>query len=137
MDAAKVTVQWHAQRRSRSFGGGQRNSQNRIRAQLRFGIRAVERQHGAVDSDLIGGVHANQFISNRGVHILDCLEHAFALEAAFVAIAQFQRLVRAGGCARRHNRAANIAAFDMHIYFHRRIAARIDHLARANVFDHG
>ena len=70
------------------------------------------------------------------VHVLDGLEHALAEEAAFVAVAQFDGFVLAGGCAGGNRGAADRAAFEPHVHFDGGIAARVDHFAAAD-FNNG
>ena len=60
----------------------------------------------------------------------DRLRDALAEVARLVAVAQLQRFALAGGRARRHGRAAARAAVEDDIDFHRRIAARVEDLAR-------
>ena len=69
------------------------------------------------------------------VDVLDGLEHALAAVAVLVAVAQLQRLVRAGGCAGRHRRAPERAVFQHHFHFHGGVAARIQNLAGLDRFD--
>ena len=85
-----------------------------------------------VDEALVGGVHAFEFRGDDGLDILDGLQHAFAHVVALVAVAQFHGLMFAGGGARGHNGAAQRAAFQNHVRFHGRIAARIKNFARTN-----
>ena len=51
---------------------------------------------------------------------------------ALVAIAQFYGFVFAGGCAGRHDRAAQCATLKDYIRFHGRIAARVKNFACTN-----
>ena len=69
---------------------------------------------------------------DRFIHVRDGFGHAFAAVALLVAIAQFPRFMLAGARAARNGRAPEAAAFEMHIDFDGRIAARIENLARVN-----
>jgi len=51
--------------------------------------------------------HIAERLEDFAVHRLDGLLHPFAEIARLVAVAQFHRLMRAGGGARRHRRAAH------------------------------
>ncbi len=65
------------------------------------------------------------------------LQHALAAVARLVAVAQFHRLVRAGGGAGRHRRAAERAAVEHHVDLDGRIAAAVEDLAGDDVGDGG
>ena len=95
--------------------------------------RAVQRDHGLVDEPLVGGVHAFQLGRNHGFHVGHGLQaRPCRTIVALVAIAQFHGLMLAGGSARRHNGAAQCAAFQNYVRFHGGIAARVENLAGAN-----
>ena len=68
---------------------------------------------------------------------LDRLEHALAEIAALVAVAQLDRLVRAGRGAGRHGGAAHRAVLQHDIDLDRRIAAAVEDLAADDVDDRG
>ena len=68
---------------------------------------------------------------------LDRLLHALAEIALLVAVAQLDRLMRAGGGARGHRGAADRAVFQHHIDFDRGIAAAIENFAANDVDDGG
>ena len=132
VDAAEIAIERNLQRLRHGARGGHGDGEDGIRAQLALVGGAVERDHGLVDEALIGGVHAFELGGDHGFHVGDGLQHAFAEVVALVAVAQFHGLVLAGGSARRHNGAAQSAAFKNYVRFHGRIAARIQNLARAN-----
>ena len=85
-----------------------------------------------VDQALVGGVHALELGRDHGFDVVHGLQHALAQEVALVAVAEFHGLMLAGGSARRHDGAAQSAAFQNHVCFHGRIAARVKHFAGAN-----
>ncbi len=132
IDAAEVAIERNLQRLRHGAGRSQRNGENRVGAQLAFVRRAVERDHGLVNEALIGCVHAFEFGCDHGLDIGNGLQNALAQVVALVAVAQLHGLVLAGGGARRHDGAAQCAAFQNHICFHGGIAARIKNFARAN-----
>ena len=132
VDAAEIAIEGNLKRLRNGARGGHGDGEDGIRAQLAFVGRAVERDHGLVDEALVGCVHAFEFGGDDGLNVRDCLQNAFAQVVALVAVAQFHGLVFAGGSARRHNGAAQGAAFKNYIRFHGRIAARVKNFARAN-----
>ena len=76
-------------------------------------------------------------LEDLAVDGLDRLLHALAEIARLVAVAQFDRLMRAGGGARRHRRAADRAVFQHHIDLDGGIAAAIENFAADDVDDGG
>ena len=99
--------------------------------------RAVEIDHDLVDLDLLLDRHVAQRLEDFAVDGFDRLLHALAEIARLVAVAQFHRLMRAGGGARRHRRAADRAVFQHHIDLDRGIAAAIENFAADDVDDGG
>ena len=132
VDAAQIAVERNLERLRHGAGCGHRDGQDGIRAQLALVRRAVERDHGLVDQPLVRGVHAFQLGSDDGLNIFHRLQHALAEVMALVAVAQLNGLMLAGGSARRHDGAAECAAFQNHVRFHGGISTRIKNFARAN-----
>ena len=127
--AAQVTIERQAHRFRRRARHGQADAQDRIGAKLALIRGAVQVQHRLVHGDLIQRVHAEQLFGDLFVDVLDSFEHPLAAEAAFVVVAQLQRLVHAGGRARGHRGAAVRAVFQPHFHLDGRVAARIENLA--------
>ena len=86
--------------------------------------------------DLVGGVEAGQRVADRAVDGLDRRAHALAAVAARVAVAQLDRLVRAGGGARGHRGAADGAILEAHVDLDGGIAPAVENLATHDVNDH-
>ena len=107
---------------------GHGDGEDGVRAKIPLVRRAVGFDHAAVERALVGGVEAGDGAGNLAIHVGDGLEDALAEVARFVAVAQFDGFVLAGGCARGHRGAAERAAFKDDVRFHRGIAARIDDL---------
>ena len=105
--AADIAVQRQVGGHRRGLGGGKRNAENGIGAEPRFVGRAVERDHGLVDLRLRLGVDAAERIEDLVVDRVDRLEDAFAAIDGLVAVAQFDRFMRAGRGAGRHRGAAH------------------------------
>jgi len=80
-------------------GCGEGNSENCVCAEVFFVFGSVEFEHFFVDFSLVGGI---EFSANFGgedfVRVFDRAENAFSAESGRVAIAEFECLVRAGGC---------------------------------------
>ena len=120
----------------RRLGHRQRNAQDGVGAQPRLVGRAVQRDHGVINLDLVFGIQARQRVKDFAVHGGDRLLHALAA-IALAAIAQLNRLMGTGGSARRHRGAAEAAVFQPHIHFHSGIAPGIQDFAAGDVEDGG
>src|SRR5205807_7035007 len=72
---------------------------------------------------------------NDLVHVLDGPGDTLAEIPLLIAIAQFECLMLAGGCARRHDRAPAHAVFQQAVDFHCRIPAGIQNLSGFDVSD--
>ena len=83
--------------------------------------------------DLVGGGEAGQRVADRAVDRLDRAAHALAAVAARVAVAQLDRLVRAGRGAGRHRGAADGAVLEAHVDLDGRVAPAVENLATPNV----
>ena len=114
--AAEVPVQRNAGVRRRSVRHRQRDAEDRVRAELRLVRRAVQLDHRLVERALVAGVHAAHLRRDRLVDVGDRLQHALAAVAPGVAVAQLQRFVDAGRCARWHRRRTARAALKLHCY---------------------
>ena len=91
-----VLIQRHAFSGSSSFSSSQRNSQNRVSAEVGFVFGTVQLDHDFVEVSLVFSVFTQQSLSNRAVYRANSFGYAFAHEAGFVAIAQFQRFAGTG-----------------------------------------
>ena len=100
-------------------------------------MRAVNLDHRRVNLALVFGVEPDQLLAQFVVHGGDSLQHALAEIAALVAVAQFNRLVRAGAGARGHCGAAETAILQQHINLHRRVAPAVEDFAGVDVDDLG
>src|SRR5690606_14379175 len=84
------------------------------------------------DRGLVRRVHVAQRGGDLAFDVRDGLADALAEVALRIAVAQLDGLPRAGRCARRHGRAADDAARELDLCFHRRIAARVEDLETAD-----
>src|SRR5439155_27013219 len=126
---AEVSEKRKAKLVRRSPRGCERDSQDRVRAELAFVRRAIERNHCLVQADLIESVHAGHLFRDNFFHIRDGFGDATREEALFLAVAQFPRLVFSGARAARHDGAAGRTAGERHYGFDSWITAGIDDLA--------
>lgn len=78
-----------------------RTSENGIGSEVGLVGRAIDLEHGVIDRSLIRRIHTEDGILEDGVDVLDGLEDALA-HVATATVAEFVRLVNAGGGARRH-----------------------------------
>ena len=102
---------------------GQRYAEDGIGTQFRFCGRAVQCYHGFVDADLVGNIHSYYRGSDYFIHILDCVEYAFAEIAVFVAVAEFEGFVLACRRAAWNSCAAERAGYCTYFYLYGRIAS--------------
>ena len=123
--AADIAVEIKLRAVGGGLGHGERHAQNGIGPKARLVGRAVERNHRLVDQHLILRLIADNGIGNLVIDSGDGFQHALAAKALLVAIAQFHRLMRAGGGPGRHSSAALRAIFQRHIHFDRRVAPAV------------
>ena len=135
--AADIAIQRHVEGFGRRLGAGQRDAEDGVGAEPALVGRAVEIDHDLVDLDLLFDRHVGQRLEDLAVDGGDRLLHALAEIARLVAVAQFDCLMRAGGGARRHRRAAHRAVFQHHIDLNGGIAAAIENFAADDVDDGG
>ena len=119
----------------RGAADGHRDAEDRVRAEIRLRLGAVEVDHEAVDLGLLARVHPENLGRDRLVHVLDGRKDALAAEALLVAVAQLQGLARAGGRAGRHPRAPRRAALEQTLDFDGRVTAGIEDFTGVNGFD--
>ena len=75
VDAADVLVERQLERRGGGVGGGQRDAEDGVGAELGLVRRAVELDEHAVDEALVGGVEAHDLL---GDHVVDVVDGACA-----------------------------------------------------------
>ena len=134
--AAEVAVKRQARRFRRRLGDRKRNAEDGVRPKPRLVGRAVEFDHGAVDVDLVLGLHAADCLEELAVYGLDGALDTLA-EIARTTVAKLDRLMRAGRGARRNRGATHRAVFQHHVDLDGRIAAAVQNLAADDVDDGG
>jgi len=133
--AAQITIQRLLGGLCGGFGHRHRHCEQRIGAEARLVVAAVEVDERPVDEGLLGGVESDDGLGDLGVDVLDGLQHALAAEALRVVVAQLDRLARAGRGAGGHCGAPHDARLEQHIGLDRGVAARVEDLARDDVDD--
>ena len=132
--AAEVAEERLALLRRGGVRGGERDAEDRVRAEAALVRRAVELDQLLVELLLLVGLHAPNRLEDLAVHIRDRLRHGLAAEGV-AAVAQLDRLVDAGGGAGRDRRAAVGAGLQHHLDLDGGVAARVEDLAGVDVGD--
>jgi len=136
-DAADIAIERQPARIRRRLRDRQADPQDRIGAKPPLVRRPVQVDHGLIDFALILGIEPDHGLGNVAIDRIDRAFDALAQPARLVAVAPFNRFVRAGRCARRHRRAPETAILQHYIDLHRRVAAAVEDLARMDVDDCG
>ncbi len=123
VDAAEIPVQRQTQKRRGGPRAGHGHAQHGVGAQTGLVVRAVQVHEVVVDLHLTQDVHAQKRVGNLAVDVLHSPGHAFAAIALLIAVAHFQSLAAACGCAGRHSRAGVDARLQGNFHFHGGIAA--------------
>ena len=115
--------------------GRERDAEDRVRAEPALVRRAVELDQRPVERRLVVGVERRARASAISpFDVRDRLRDALAAPRV-AAVAQLDRLVRAGRGARGDRRAAEGARLEQDVDLDRRVAARVEDLAGADVGD--
>ncbi len=133
--AAEVAVQRQTGLLGGRFRHRHRHRKQRIGAEPRLVLGAVEFDQRAVEEGLLVRLETHHRLGDLGVDVLDRLQHTLAEVASPVAVTQLNRLARSGRGARRHRGAAHDAGLEQHVAFDGRVAARIEDLAADQVND--
>ena len=135
--AADITVERLAAGFCRSLGHGEGHAENGIGAEAGFVGRAIKGDHGAVNGDLVFGVHVDEGFENFAVHGGHGVEHALAAIALLVAIAEFHGFMGTSGSAGRHRGTAEGVVLKDDIHLDGRVAAAVKNFAGGNVENGG
>ena len=117
------------------MGTGQRHAKDGVRTEVALRGGAVQRDHRFVDADLVGYGHTENLLRNHLVDILHGFQYSLAAVTALIAVTQFERLVFARRCSRRHGRTAESAAGGGYFDFDGRIPAGIQDLSGMNTYN--
>ena len=132
--AADVAVQRHAALLGDRLRRRERHAEDRVGAEPALGVGAVERAQLGVEDPLVGGVEPGDRVADLAVHVRDRVLHALAA-VADLAVAELDRLVRAGAGAARHRRPAAGARDQLDLDLDGRVAAGVQDLPRRDVVD--
>ena len=135
VNAADIVVQSHAQGLGSSLGASQGSAQNGVGAQTALVGGAVQLDHGLVDGDLVQNVHADQALSDLGVHVLHSVLNALAHVTALVAVTQLAGLIDTGGSAGGNGGTAHGAVLQVHLDLNGGVAAAVQDLTAQDVND--
>ena len=126
---AEILVERLADGGGRGARGCEGDAEDGVGAELGFRGGSVQRDHRAVDADLVEGVPADEGRRDCRLHVGHGVEHAFAKIALFVAVAEFEGLVFAGGRAGGHGGASERAGGEADVDFDRGIATGVEDFA--------
>ena len=132
---AQKAVERQLKRGGRRAGRCDGHRQYGVCAEVGLVLCAVRLQHGGIHGVGVGGIKADQRRVDDGVDVLHRLADALAAEAAFIAVAQLQRLKLAGGCAAGGRTPAHGAVRQPDLGLHRRVAAGVDDLTANDLFN--
>ncbi len=132
--AAEIAPQRLALLGGRRARGGERDAEDRVRAEAALVRRAVELDQRAVQAGLVEHVVARDRRGDLAVDVRDRLRHALA-EVGVAAVAQLGRLELAGRGAGRDGRAAVRAGAQRELDLDGRVAARVQDLAGVDGLD--
>ncbi len=134
-NTADIAVERHAARIGSGLGNGETGAENGVGAKAALVFSAVQFDHRKIDLALVFGIHADDDFGDVGIDGRNRLGHAFAEIARLIAVAQFNRFMRAGRCARRNGRTAKTAVLKQDIDLNSGVAAAVENFAGMNVND--
>ncbi len=135
MRAADIAVERQVRLGRRRLGHRQADAQDCVGAQARLVLGAVQLDHRGVERFLLARLQARDSVEDLAVDGIHGLAHALAAIALLVAVAQFDRLMRAGRGAGRHGRTPLGAGFQRDIHLDGGIAPAVQDFTGAKVGD--
>lgn len=132
---ADVAVERQTEIVGGSAGYGQRNTQDGVGAQLRFGRRTVQRDHRLVDAHLIRYAHTDDRRSDDVIHVLHRLLDAFARITALVAVTQFKGFVLSRRSTARHGCTAECTRYGSYFDLDGRVTSRIEDFSCMDLYN--
>jgi hypothetical protein len=108
----QITVERNACIGRGSARGGERHAEDRVGAEARLVLAAVELDHAAIDRRLRARILADEGGLQHRIDVRDGSQHALAAIACLVAIAQLDRLARSGRGAGWHGGATERAGIE-------------------------
>ena len=134
---AEMAIQRDAARSCGRVARGKAHREDGVGAQIGFVRGAVEVTELRVEPGLIGGVEADQFRSDHGLDVGQCLEHALTTEARRVPVAQFDGFVHPGARTARHPGTSVRAVVERDHTLKSWVASRIEDLEPGDRLDPG
>src|SRR5690606_6735861 len=116
---------------------GERDAEDRVRAELALVGGAVEVDEGGVDEALVLGLEADELRGDVVDHGVDRALDSLAQVAGLVAVTALDGLERTGRRARRHGGAGERPVVQDDLDLDGRVSAGVEDLARSNGFDAG
>ena len=117
-------------------GHGERDAEDRVGAEARLVRRPVQLDERLVDRPLLGRAGAGQGLGDVLVDVPDRLRDPLAVPR-LATVAQLGGLELTGRGARRDRGAPRRAGVERHLHLDRRVAARVEDLARVDALDQG
>ena len=108
----------------------QAHREDGVGTEVRLVRRAVKRDHPRVERRLVHDIEPHQLRTDHADHVGECVAHALAAVALWVAIAKLDGLVDPRAGAAGHPRASLDTARECHHRLERRVAARVEDLER-------
>jgi hypothetical protein len=134
--AADVAVERHLGGAGGGLGDRQRDAEDRVGAEARLVVAAVDLDQQPVETDLVLRLHAADRVVDRRVDGIDRLADALA-EVALAAVALLDRLVGAGRGAGGHGGPPHRAVLEQDVDLDGRIAAAVEDLTGEDIDDGG
>ena len=132
--AAEVAEERLVRLVGRRLGHGERDAEDRVRAETALVRRPVELDQPLVERLLLVALHAADGLEDLAVHVRDRLRHGLAA-VGVAAVAQLDRLVDAGRRARWNGCAARDAGLEADVDLDGGVAPGVEDLAGADVGD--
>jgi hypothetical protein len=130
-----VPVKWQSGVARARLCAGKRGGKDGIGAETTLVACGIQRDHRVVECALIGNLSPKQRVSDFAVYMCDRLAHAFPEIAIAVAIAQLDRLPRAGRGAGGNRCPSYGPGVESYFGVNGRITARVQYLTRMHVDD--
>ncbi len=137
LNAADVAIERQAAALGRRLGDREADAEDRVGAEARLVLGAVELDHRGVDLGLLFRLEVDDGVGDLAVHGLHSLQDALAQITAVVPVALLDRLMRTGRRARGHGGATEAAVIQRDIDLDGGIAAAVENFAGVDVDDGG
>src|SRR5216683_1968312 len=133
----EIGIEWHPLRGSRRMCCGKRHPEHRVGAEVGLILGTVEREQRLVQRCLASYIYPFELRRDYVLDVSHRLEDALSAVSLGITIAQFQRLMGAGGGSRRHGSAPDSSVAQPYVDLNRRISARVENLSRPDFANRG